>query len=82
MITQLREENSLQRNSISQILQKLKSAQTELATYSKSYEQLQEKDAALSRMLEKEREMQLLLDEKEEEIEDLTRANRDAKNKY
>lgn len=43
LINQLKEENSAQRNSIASILQKLKVAQGELANYSRSYDQLQEK---------------------------------------
>lgn len=37
----------------------MKQAQTELAGYTKVYEQLQEKDAMIAKILEKEKELQM-----------------------
>ena len=68
LITQLREENSQQRVSIANILQKLKQAQGEIQGYEKIYDQIQEKDMIIGKLMEKEREVQVLLEDRDEEI--------------
>ena len=55
LINQLREENSIQKNSISSILLKLKSAQNESMVNSKVYEELEHKQNMISKLLEKEK---------------------------
>lgn len=53
LINQLREENALQKNSITNILAKLKSAQNEISYGSKAYEELEQKDLIISKLAER-----------------------------
>lgn len=55
LITQLREENNMQRNNISSILMKLKNTQTEITVQSQVFSQLEEKEALIQKMFEKEK---------------------------
>ena len=82
LISQLREENSQQRISIANILQKLKTTQQEINGFQKVYEQIQEKQIIVAKLLEREREMEGMLEEKEEEIERLGKEFRDTRSKY
>lgn len=68
--------------SIANILQKLKQAQNQLNSYEKIYEQIQEKDMIIGKLVEKEKEIQILLEDRDEEIQRMAKEFKDAKIKY
>ena len=61
---------------------KLKNAQTELSAHTKASEQLSEKELIISRLMEREKELQAIINEKDDEIEDFSQLLKDTKVKY
>lgn len=60
----------------------MKQAQHELTGYSRIVEQIQEKDGMIVKILEKEKHLQVEIEEKDDEIEKLERSIKEMKNKY